>query len=83
MSSNYPEGSMKGSGIYSEEAEVTVECENCLEPFEVLLYSDDWGRVEQDITCPHCGLNFTYTNDNSYSGPDEDAMYDRMREENL
>lgn len=82
MSSNYPEGSMKGSGIDSDESEVTIECENCLESFEVLLYSDDWGRVEQDITCPHCGLTFTYSTDN-YTESDEDAMYDQMREENL
>jgi transcription elongation factor Elf1 len=53
MSSNYPEGSMMGSGIYSQSWTGTIHCPTCEEDVEVEGQTDDWGnRVFAD--CPKC-----------------------------
>lgn len=43
MSSYYPEGGMMGSGIYAQEIEKVLFCENCDKDVDVLLTTDDWG----------------------------------------
>ena len=57
MSSNYPEGSMRGSGIYAQEVSYdefvceNEECEKTNEAGETA--TDDWGNYE--IVCEFCG----------------------------
>jgi hypothetical protein len=65
-----PGFSMMGSGIYSTTitreivcAEMCGSCEEdkttCTSVSEVDFETDDWGNVEQDVTCKIC--NHTYT----------------------
>jgi len=58
--SNYPEGSMMGSGIYSEEVTYEVECE-CGNLWEQDFMTDDWGNVEDDVTCAKCNEKFSFS----------------------
>lgn len=54
MSSNYPEGSMRGSGIYGESVEYNeFDCGDCGQnnPGGEVI-TDDWGRYE--INCEFC-----------------------------
>jgi hypothetical protein len=57
MSSNYPEGSMRGSGIYAQEVsydEFVCENKECGETNSAdTATTDDWGNYE--ITCEFCG----------------------------
>ncbi len=57
MSSNYPDGSMRGSGIYAEEVSYDeFECENeeCGKTNQANdTATDDWGNYE--IRCEFCG----------------------------
>lgn len=59
MSSNYPAGSMRGSGIYSEDVTLEVDCEECEKSWKEDFQTDDWGSVEADIKC-ECGNEFTF-----------------------
>lgn len=54
MSSYYPEGSMRGSGIYSQDVVLDVTCPECDHEWEADFQTDDWGNVDQDVTCPEC-----------------------------
>ena len=58
MSSNYPEGSMRGSGIDNFEFEYGhFTCKNLdclLDNFDAIAYGDDWGYWE--VTCEHCDV---------------------------
>lgn len=54
------EGSMKGSGIYSEDVTLEVECEECGKAWEEDFSTDDWGRVEADVKC-ECGNEWTFS----------------------
>jgi len=60
MSSNYPDGSMMGSGIYASEVSYEeFECENeeCGKTNEAGETStDDWGNYS--IECEFCGANY-------------------------
>jgi hypothetical protein len=60
MSSNYPAGSMMGSGIYAQEIpydKFVCEEEDCGKENEANLAStDDWGNYE--IECEFCGEVF-------------------------
>lgn len=75
MSSNYPEGSMRGSGIYAEE--FTAEDFDCTneecgkENVGVLVVTDDWGRYE--INCEFCD---SFYREGSLSDDRDDAMAD-------
>lgn len=60
MSGNYPEGSMKGSGIYSEDITLEVECEECGKAWEEDFQTDDWGNVDKKIIC-ECGQEFEFS----------------------
>jgi hypothetical protein len=57
MSSNYPEGSMRGSGIYAQEVsydEFVCENEDCEKTNEASdTTTDDWGNYE--VVCEFCG----------------------------
>jgi hypothetical protein len=57
MSSNYPEGSMRGSGIYSLEVsyeDFVCENEECEKPNEAgETATDDWGNYR--VECEFCG----------------------------
>jgi hypothetical protein len=58
MSSNYPAGSMMGSGIYSVEVsydEFTCGNEECEKVNEAnVSATDDWGNYE--VECEFCGV---------------------------
>jgi hypothetical protein len=79
MSDNYPEGSMRGSGIYAEE--FTAEDFDCTneecgkENIGVLVVTDDWGRYE--INCEFCNALYREgslgTDEADYDDYDEDA----------
>lgn len=51
--SNYPVGSMRGSGIYSYDVSENVWCEECETDQDVDMDVNDWGDAEW--TCPACG----------------------------
>jgi hypothetical protein len=57
MSSNYPDGSMRGSGIYAQEVsydEFDCENEECGKTNSAdVATTDDWGNYE--IVCEFCG----------------------------
>lgn len=56
MGSNYPEGSMRGSGIYGDEFDYgTFVCDYCGKTTEdALAYVDDFNNWE--VECEHCSL---------------------------
>ena len=51
---------MMGSGIYSEEVTYEVECE-CGNLWEQDFMTDDWGNVEDDVTCVKCNEKFSFS----------------------
>lgn len=51
--SNYPAGSMRGSGIYSDEYSSSEWCQECEDSVTVDVQVDDWGNVSWE--CPQCG----------------------------
>jgi hypothetical protein len=82
MSSNYPEGSMRGSGIYSQEVQYDkFLCDGCdKENPEGDTATDDWGNYS--IECEFCG----HTQTESSISEDEydakaDSDYDAWRDE--
>lgn len=60
MSSYYPAGSMRGSGIDSGDLEYgTFTCEYCSqENPHALAYYDDWGNWR--VECSQCEMTHTY-----------------------
>jgi DNA-directed RNA polymerase subunit RPC12/RpoP len=64
MSNNYPEGSMKGSGIDSVEVELYVECPHCGSESEQSFNTDDYHRVDEEVTCPNCKHTFNFESPN-------------------
>lgn len=81
MSGNYPEGSMKGSGIFSEEYKGTFFCPTCEDEYSLEGQTDDFG-VEAYAECPDCGETLTKEISDE-RGVDEDAIYDDWRESQL
>jgi hypothetical protein len=69
MLSNYPEGSMRGSGIYATERDEELTCQSellneagdvigtCDFDGTVTAYVDDWGKAQ--LECPKCGSTTT------------------------
>ena len=49
-----------GSGIYSVEVTYEVECE-CGNLWEQDFMTDDWGNVEDDVTCAKCNEKFSFS----------------------
>ena len=75
------EGSMMGSGIYSESVSLPVECE-CGNDWEQDFNTDDWGSVEEMVKCPNCGNKFNFSHEAEESdGEDPDRLHDEMGEE--
>jgi len=79
MSDNYPEGSMRGSGIYSTEVSYEeFECENeeCGKTNEAgETATDDWGNYA--IECEFCGKTYRESSvsedrDDYYADRDDD-----------
>jgi len=77
MSSNYPAGSMMGSGIYSTTITREVVCEelcySCVDEKKICkaiwdedFETDDWGNVESDVTCKSCNHQITYKEERDY-----------------
>ena len=65
------EGSMMGSGIYSEEVTREIVCsEKCFDcvdikkecdaVFNVDLSTDDWGNIDETIKCEKCGHSYDF-----------------------
>jgi Zn finger protein HypA/HybF involved in hydrogenase expression len=65
MSSNYPEGSMRGSGIYSEDYEGTFSCSECEKDYELEGQTNDWGTMAYAI-CPDCNSELEIEIDTEY-----------------
>lgn len=81
MSSNYPPGSMMGSGIFAENWNGEMFCSQCDKDVEVEGSTDDWHNTAF-AECPDCGKDLE--KDISYeSEPDYDSEYDRQREDEL
>lgn len=66
-----PGFSMRGSGIYSEDVTREIVCkercndcedqgQTCEAYWDEDLTTDDWGNIEQDVTCKTCGHSYTY-----------------------
>ena len=81
MSSNYPEGSMRGSGIYAEDWTGTFYCSECEDEFELDGTTDDWGH-NAFADCPKCGTQLEVELP-SADERDEDADYDAWRDSQL
>lgn len=66
---SYYAGSMMGSGIYSEEITLEVVCRErcddcegsqpCLSVWEETFATDDWGNVDQEVTCELCNHKYS------------------------
>ena len=66
---SYYAGSMMGSGIYSEEITLGVVCRErcdgcdggqpCLSVWDEDFTTDDWGNVDQEVTCELCNHKYT------------------------
>ncbi len=70
---------MKGSGIYSVEVTLEVECEaeGCGNYWEEDFSTDDWGNIDQTVTCPKCSTERSFTREQEeISGPDPDVNFD-------
>lgn len=70
--------SMKGSGIYSEDISLAVECPECNYDWEQDFITDDYGNVEDTVKCPSCdhGFTFTYDKEDSEYWDSVDDAYD-------
>jgi hypothetical protein len=66
-----PGFSMRGSGIYSEDVTREIVCNErcsdckdqgqaCQAYWDEDLMTDDWGNIEQEVTCKTCGHSYTY-----------------------
>jgi hypothetical protein len=66
------EGSMMGSGIYSETVTLEIVCaergcddceldRECKAVWEQDFETDDWGNVDQSVKCPECGHEYNVT----------------------
>ena len=64
---------MRGSGIYAQEFERDVDCDNCGE-VTLTFVTDDWG-CDASAEC-ECGKTFEY----EVPERDEDADYDDWRD---
>ena len=79
MSSHYPAGSMRGSGIYSADFTMDVSCQDECKWFGVGdVQVNDWGTGTW--VCPEC-LTEHEIEIEIEDGPDPDEAYDRMRDE--
>jgi hypothetical protein len=83
MSSNYPDGSMMGSGIYAKEVsydEFDCENEDCGKTNEAGDTStDDWGNYS--VECEFCGVTYREGSlDQDREDYEADRAYDEWRD---
>lgn len=72
MSSNYPPGSMRGSGIFSSDTDEVRFCRGeCDDERDGTLYTNDWGHTTWE--CSECG----WEEDVEDEGEDPDDAKDR------
>jgi predicted RNA-binding Zn-ribbon protein involved in translation (DUF1610 family) len=81
MSSNYPEGSMRGSGIYAEDYSGVFYCDNCEDEYLLDGQTDDWGH-NASAECPDCGAILELEIP-SRDERDEDADYEAYRDSQM
>jgi hypothetical protein len=87
------EGSMKGSGVDSADVTLNIECEcaqdgcqtdksyGCGHTFDADLQTDDWGNIDNDVTCPKCNHEFNFQKEQEeIGGDDPDRLHDEMGE---
>jgi hypothetical protein len=84
--SNYPEGSMRGSGIFSDEFDYEdFVCENdeCLfENKQVVAQVDDWG--DYTVVCQKCKDEYTNGNVNEdRESAAAEAAYEQWKDDQL
>ena len=82
--SNYPEGSMRGSGIYSESVSYDeFDCDDCGQTNpEGDTSTDDWGHYT--IECEFCGTTYRESSiKEDYEDARADADYDDWRDSQL
>lgn len=60
MSSNYPPGSMMGSGIYSEKAVLSFTCSACGQDNNDAEGDTDDYKTEINVECMHCREEHTF-----------------------
>jgi hypothetical protein len=64
-------GSMMGSGIYSTTETREIVCvemcwdcidikKTCTAVFDIDFETDDWGNIEQEVTCKQCEHSYTF-----------------------
>jgi len=73
------DGSMMGSGIYSVDVSLDVECYDCEHSCEQDFATNDWGNVDTDVECPNCKTKFSFErelNDNFGEDADDDGWLD-------
>lgn len=76
------EGTMMGSGIYSQDVTIEIECDECGEFKEYDFVTDDWGNIEQDVTCGKCKHVQSVSREaDDSSGDDPDRAHDEMYED--
>jgi hypothetical protein len=78
MSSNYPEGSMMGSGIYAEEIEREYSCDVCEKDVTIVFVTDDWGHNAIG-ECPDCSTEYTIYPEEEAQSQHEDWVNDQIR----
>lgn len=83
-----PGFSMMGSGIYSQDKTVEVECQceecddqnGCGHAEEYDFSTDDYGNIDSDVICNKCKHTFNYTKEydenEGYDEYDPDAYND-------
>lgn len=79
--SNYPPGSMRGSGIYTDVVPMTVTCSDCDWEGEADVTINDWGTTGS-WQCPEC-LHDNEADLGDLGGPDPDDARDRMMDDRL
>ena len=71
------EGSMMGSGIYSEERDVEFVCaeqcsdcedagQTCDNVWEATVMTDDWGNIDVNEECSKCKHSVNYRRERDY-----------------
>lgn len=67
MSSNYPAGSMRGSGIYSSDVTLNATCpnEDCDFQDDLEMATNDWGNTAYG-DCPKCDTEISIEIDDDY-----------------
>lgn len=73
--------SMKGSGIYSDDLTLDIDCQECDNTWTETLATDDWGHINAEVQCPVCDHEFTYRQEaEDIYGEDPDRAHDEMGE---